>query len=220
MNSRRDTLLRHLTARGGSNGVLAVLSNQVLLGGQLVAIYRDTDEAELRNSGLVLKPKRVAYVDFHHANPDRYKQIGSLPDAAARVLGQFTPGVPAIKTKVLLEPIDQLGRQSGGFIFDAKWTTADIMARVNDGALSLAPVFDDLIADAYPSDDIGEELRNRKVLQDKAVASGRYYFAITPYDEPFTMLEVVPATKTTQLSAIHEVPHESINVDLIWEQAN
>lgn len=220
MNSRRDTLLRHLTARGGSNGVLAVLSNQVLLGGQLVAIYRDTDEAELRNSGLVLKPKRVAYVDFHHANPERYERIGSLPDAAARVLGQFTPGVPAIKTKVLLEPIDQLGRQSGGFIFDAKWTTADIMARVNDGALSLAPVFDDLIADAYPSDDIGEELRNRKVLQDKAVASGRYYFAITPYDEPFTMLEVVPATKTTQLSAIHEVPHESINVDLIWEQAN
>jgi hypothetical protein len=220
MNPRRDTLLRRLTARGGSNGVLAVLSNQVLLGGQLVAIYRDSDEAELRNSDLVLKPKRVAYVDFHHANPERYERIGSLPDAAARVLGQFSPGVPAIKTKVLLEPIDQLGRQSGGFIFDAKWTTADIMARVNDGALSLAPVLDDLIADAYPSDDIGEELRNRKVLQDKAVASGRYYFAITPYDEPFTMLEVVPATKTAQLSAIHEVPHESINVDLIWEQAN
>jgi len=220
MNPRRDTLLRRLTARGGSNGVLAVLSNQVLLGGQLVAFYRDTDEAELRNSDLVLKPKRVAYVDFHHANPERYERIGSLPDAAARVLGQFSPGVPAIKTKVLLEPIDQLGRQSGGFIFDAKWTTADIMARVNDGALSLAPVLDDLIADAYPSDDIGEELRNRKVLQDKAVARGRYYFAITPYDEPFTMLEVVPATKTTQLSAIHEVPHESINVDLIWEQAN
>lgn len=128
--------------------------------------------------------------------------------------------MPAIKTKVLLEPIDQLGRQSGGFIFDAKWTTADIMARVNDGALSLTPVLDDLIADAYPSDDIGEELRKRKVLQDKAVASGRYYFAITPYDEPFTMLEVVPATKATQLSPIHEVPHESINVDLIWEQAN
>jgi hypothetical protein len=220
MNPRRDTLLRRLTARGGCNGVLAVLSNQVLLGGQLVAIYRDTDEAELRNSDLVLKPKRVAYVDFHHANPERYERIGSLPDAAARVLGQFSPGVPAIKTKVLLEPIDQLGRQSGGFIFDAKWTTADIMARVNDGALSLAPVLDDLIADAYPSDDIGEELRNRKVLQDKAVARGRYYFAITPYDEPFTMLEVVPATKATQLSAIHEVPHESINVDLIWEQAN
>lgn len=220
MNPRRNTLLRYQAARGHSNGVLAVLSNQVLLGGQLVAIYRDTDEAELRNSDLVLKPKRVAYVDFHHANPERYERIGSLPDAAARVLGQFSPGVPAIKTKVLLEPIDQLGRQSGGFIFDAKWTTADIMARVNDGALSLAPVLDDLIADAYPSDDIGEELRNRKVLQDEAVASGRYYFAITPYDEPFTMLEVVPATKTTQLSAIHEVPHESINVDLIWEQAN
>jgi len=220
MNPRRNTLLRYQAAHGRSNGVLAVLSNQVLLGGQLVAIYRDTDEAELRNSDLILKPKRVAYVDFHHANPERYERIGSLPDAAARVLGQFSPGVPAIKTKVLLEPIDQLGRQSGGFIFDAKWTTADIMARVNDGALSLAPVLDDLIADAYPSDDIGEELRNRKFLQDKAVASGRYYFAITPYDEPFTMLEVVPATKATQLSPIHEVPHESINVDLIWEQAN
>ena len=91
MNPRRDTLLRYQAARGRSNEVLAVLSNQVLLGGQLVAIYRDTDEAELRDSDLVLKPKRVAYVDFHHANPERYERIGSLPDAATRVLGQFSP---------------------------------------------------------------------------------------------------------------------------------
>ena len=62
-----------------------------------------------------------------------------------------------------------------------------------------------------------EELRSMQARQRRAVARGRYYFAITPHDRPFTMLQVLPASKTSKLSAIHEVPHHSINVDLIWD---
>lgn len=195
-----------------------MLSNQVLLGGQLVAVYGDTDVAALRDDGPGPIPKRVAFVDFHRASPDRYQRIGSLPDAATRILGQFIPGVPAIKTKVLLEPIDRLGRSSGRYCFDAKWTTAGIMARVDGGELSLVPVFSDSLEDDDFGVDGAEELRRMQDRQRRAVASRRYYFAITPHDQPFTMLEVLPATKAAKLSAIQEVPHESIDVDLIWDR--
>lgn len=218
MNPRRNTLLRYTGTRGRSSGVLAVLSNQVLLGGQLVAVYGDADVATLGADGPVPEPKRVAFVDFHRASPDRYQRIGNLPDAAARLLGQISPGVPAIKTKVLLEPIDRLGRHSGRYCFDAKWTTASIMARVDGGELSIVPVF----SDSLEGDDLGadgtEELRSMQARQRRAVARGRYHFAITPHDQPFTMLEVIPASKAAKLSAIHEVAHQSIDVDLIWSR--
>lgn len=218
MNPRRNTLLRYTGTRGRSSGVLAVLSNQVLLGGQLVAVYGDTDVATLRTDGPGPVPKRVAFVDFHRASSNRYQRIGSLPDAATRVLGQFSPGVPAIKTKVLLEPIDRLGRPSGRYCFDAKWTTAGIMARVNGGELSIVPVF----SDSPEDDDLGaegtEELRSMRASQSRAIASGRYHFAITPHDQPFTMLGVLPASKAAKLSAIHEVSHQSIYVDLIRDR--
>jgi hypothetical protein len=217
LNPRRNTLLRSTAARGRSSGVLAVLSNQVLLGGQLVAVYGDADVAALRADGPGPEPRQVAFVDFHHASSDRYQRIGSLANAAARVLGQFSPGVSAIRTKVLLEPIDRLGRPSGRYCFDAKWTTAGIMARVNGGELSIVPVF----SDSPEDDDLGaegtEELRSMQARQSRAIASGRFYFAITPHDQPFTMLEVLPASRAARSSAIHEVSHQSINVDLIWD---
>lgn len=218
MNPRRNTLLRYTGTRGRGSGVLAVLSNQVMLGGQLVAVYDDTDVTALRSDGPRPEPRRVAFVDFHHANSDRYQRIGSLPDAATRILGHISPGVPAIKTKVLLEPIDQLGRHTGRSCFDSKWTTASIMARVDGGELSIVPVF----SDSLEGDDLGadgtEELRSMQARQRRAVARGRHYFAITPHDRPFTMLEVLPASKAAKLSAIHEVPHHSIDVDLIWDR--
>lgn len=218
MNPRRNTLLRFTGTRGRGSGVLAVLSKQVMLGGQLVAVYDDTDVATLRTDGPGPVPRRVAFVDFHRASPDRYQRIGSLPDAATRVLGHISPGVPAIKTKVLLEPIDQLGRHSGRYCFDAKWTTASIMARVEGGELSIVPMF----SDSLEGDDLGadgtEELRTMQARQRRALASRHYYFAITPHDQPFTMLEVLPAAKSAKLSAIHEVAHQSIDVDLIWDR--
>ena len=217
MNPRRNTLLRSTAARGRRNGVLAVLSNQVLLGGQLVAVYGNADVAALRADGPVPEPRRLAFVDFHRASSDRYQRIGSLPDAATRILGHISPGVPAIKTKVLLEPIDSLGRHSGRYCFDARWATASIMARVDGGELSIVPVFSDSLEDADLVADASEELRSMQARQRRAVARGRYYFAITPHDRPFTMLQVLPASKTSKLSAIHEVPHHSINVDLIWD---
>lgn len=218
MNPRRNTLLRYTALRGDSDGVLAVLSNQVLLGGQLVAVYRDGDVATLLANGPGPVPKRVAFVDFHQASPDQYRRIGSLPDAATRVLGQHFSGVPAIRTKVLLEPIDQLGRGSGRYCFDASWTTASIMARVDGGELSLVPVFGDSLEDYRLEADGDEELRSMQADQRQAVARGCYYFAITPHDQPFRMLEILPATKAAELSTIHEVPHESINVDLLWDR--
>lgn len=218
MNPRRDTLLRYTAARSHDNGVLAVLSNQALLGGQLVAIYGDADVATLQSVGPAPEPKRVAFVDFHHASPDHYQRIGRLPDAATRVLGQFSPGVPAIRTKVVLEPIDRLGRHSGRYCFDASWTSASILARVDAGELSIVPVFSDLIEDSELGADGTEELRRMQARQRRAVADGRYYFAITPHDQPFTMLQVLPATTAAELSAIHEVSHQSINVDLIWDR--
>lgn len=218
MNPHRNTLLRYTGTRGRSSGVLTVLSNQALLGGQLVAVYGDADVATLGADGPVPEPKRVAFVDFHRASPDRYQRIGSLPDAATRMLGHISPGVPAIKTKVLLEPIDRLGRHSGRYCFDAKWTTASIMARVGGGELSIVPVF----SDSPEDDDLGaegtEELRSMQARQSRANASGRFYLAITPHDQPCTMLEVIPASKAAKLSAIHEVPHHSIDVDLIWSR--
>lgn len=54
--------------------------------------------------------------------------------------------------------------------------------------------------------------------QRRALEKGRYYFAITPHDQPFTMLEVLPAAKAAKLSAIHEAAHQSIDVDLIWDR--
>ena len=217
MSPRRNALLRSTAARGRCSGVLAVLSNQVMLGGQLVAVYDDTDVTALRSDGPRPEPKRVAFVDFHRASPDRYQRIGSLPDAAARILGHISPGVPAIKTKVLLEPIDRLGRHSGRYSFDAKWTTASIMARVHGGELSIVPVFSDSLEDEDLGADASEELRSMQARQRRAVARGRHYFAITPHDRPFTMLEVLPASRASKLSAIHEVPHHSIDVDLVWD---
>jgi hypothetical protein len=219
MNPRRDSLLRYTAPDGHRTGILAVLSNQAMLGGQLVAVYSDADVAALLDNAQCPAPARVAFVDFHEASPDHYRRIGRLPDAATRVLGQFSPGVPAIRTKVLLEPVDQVGRGSGRYLFDASWTTASIMARVESGELSLVPVWSDSVLD---DPDLGADesdaLRSMQAEHQTAVAQGHYYIAVTPHDEPFTMLEVLPASKASVLSGIHEVPHESIRVDLIWER--
>lgn len=203
---------------GQRTGVLAVLSNQAMWGGQLVAIYTGADVAALLADAQCPAPERVVFVDFHHASTDHYRRIGHLPDAAVRVLGQFSPGVPAIKTKVLLEPIDQLGRGGGRYRFDASWTTASIMAQVESGVLSLVPVMSDCLEDHDLGADDAEELRSMQAEQQKTVAEGRYYFAVTPHDQPFTMLEVLSASKATALSGIHEVPHQSISVDLLWDR--
>ncbi|MFN5011254.1 MAG: hypothetical protein ACK5F5_08540 [Gammaproteobacteria bacterium] len=128
---RRDTLLRYTAPDGHRTGVLAVLSNQAMLGGQLVAIYGDADVAALLADAQCPAPERVVFVDFHEASADHYRRIDRLPDAATRVLGQFSPGVAAIRTKVLLEPIDQVDRGSGRYLFDADWSTVSIMTRVS-----------------------------------------------------------------------------------------
>ena len=92
------------------------------------------------------------------------------------------------------------------------------MARVDDGELSIVPVF----SDSLEGDDRGaggtEELRRMQARRRRAAARGHHYFAITPHDQPFTMLEVLPAAKAAKLSAIHEVAHQSIDVDLIWDR--
>jgi hypothetical protein len=217
MNPRINTLLRYVDPQGRIRGVLAVLTNQVMLGGQLVAMYGDTDVVQLQTTTSAPLPQRVAYVDFFHAATERYQPIGTMPDAATRALGQIAPGVPAIKTKVLLEPIDRLGRHSGDYTFDSEWTTADIMSRVDSGELSIVPVFIDDFGGVELESESDQELRNLQAKQNEAIAREQYYFAISPYDQPFTMLEVVPATRASRLGGIPEVRRESINVDLIWD---
>ena len=217
MNPRCNTILGHTAARGRGGGVLVVLTKQVILGGQLVAIYRDDDVEKLKAKGPAPRPRRVAFVDFHHADPERYERLGSLPDAAERVLGVARGGVPAIKTKVLLEPIDTLGRAAGGYVFDESLTSASILARVRRGGLSLVPVYGDDAGVEGNGPEETEALRTMRAEQKRAVSRKRFYFAVTPHDQPFSMLEVLPATKAAAVSELHEVPHESINVDLIWD---
>ena len=217
MNPKINTLLQYVDPQGRNRGVLVVLTNQVLLGGQLVALYRDTDVIQLQTDTSAPLPLRVVFVDFFHATSERYQPIGTMPDAATRALGQIAPGVPAIKTKVLLEPIDRLGRHSGDYTFDSEWTTADIMSRVDSGELSIVPVFIDDFGGVELESESDQELRNLRAKQNEAIAREQYYFAISPYDQPFTMLEVVPATRASRLGGIPEVRRESINVDLIWD---
>lgn len=215
---RRDTLLRYTAPDGHRTGVLAVLFNQAMLGGQLVAIYGDADVAALLADAQCPAPERVVFVDFHEASADHYRRIDRLPDAATRVLGQFSPGVAAIRTKVLLEPIDQVDRGSGRYLFDADWSTVSIMTRVERGELSIVPVWgDSLLGDPDLGADEADEFRSMKAEQQTMVDQGHHYIAITPHDQPFTMLEVLPASEAAALSGIHEVPHESICVDLIWD---
>jgi hypothetical protein len=216
VNPRRNTLLRHKVTGARGNGVVAVLTNQVFLGGQLVAIYDEADVTALQSDGPAPTPKRIAFVDFLHATADRYQRIGNLVDAASRVLGEFSPGVSAIKSKVLLEPIERSGRNSGRYAFDSTWTTAQIMAQVDRGVLSIVPLFSEQIDVGELGEDIVKEVRTMQARQKRAVASGNYYVAVAPHDDPFRMLELLPAAKAAKLSAIYEVEHQLIDVDLIW----
>ena len=217
MNPRINALLQYVDPQGRNGGVLVVLTNQVLLGGQLVALYRDTDVIQLQTDTSAPLPQRVAFVDFLHATSERYQPIGTMPGAATRALGQIAPGVPAIKTKVLLEPIDRLGRHSGDYTFNAEWNTADIISRVDSGDLSIVPVFIDDFGSVGLESESDQELRNLQAKQSEAIAREQYHFAISPYDQPFTMLEVVPASRVSRLGGIPEVRRETINVDLIWD---
>ena len=86
------------------------------------------------------------------------------------------------------------------------------------GELSIVPVWgDSLLGDPDLGADEADEFRSMKAEQQTMVDQGHHYIAITPHDQPFTMLEVLPASEAAALSGIHEVPHESICVDLIWD---
>ena len=62
MNPRINTLLWYVDPQGRNRGVLVVLTNQVLLGGQLVALYRDTDVIQLQTDTSAPLPQRVTFV--------------------------------------------------------------------------------------------------------------------------------------------------------------
>jgi hypothetical protein len=198
MHPRRSTLLLSTPVKGPDALALVVLTNQVLFGAQLVAIYHPRDTTELLKDVPCPGPQQIAFVDFFQANPDRHRRIGRVPAAAERTLGICSHHVPAIKTKILLELIDAAGRAAGDFVFDETWPTSRILDDVHRGRMSLVPLTLDLVDDqCYEK-------------QSQAVGAGRFYYAITPYDQPLNILEFVPASAGDRAAQIHEVTHSTI----------
>lgn len=210
MHPRRNTLLLSTPVKGPAAQALVVLTNQVLFGAQLVAIYHPRDTAELLLDAPCPRPQQVAFVDFFQASPDQHRRIGRVPAAAERTLGICSHRVPAIKTKILLEPIDADGRATGDYVFDETWPTQRILDDVNEGRMSLVPVIGDILDSPDPDAVSNKSLQLLQAEQQQAVRAGRFYYAITPYDQPLNFLEIAPATAGDRLARIHEVAHQSI----------
>jgi len=217
MHPRRNTLLLSTPVKGPAALALVVLTNQVLFGAQLVAIYHPRDTTELLQDAPCPRPQQVAFVDFFQASPDRYRRIGRVPAAAERTLGICSHRLPAIKTKILLEPIDADGRATGDYVFDETWPTRRIMDDVHHGRMSLVPVFEEVVDSPDLDAASIKSLQLLQAEQRQAVGAGRFYYAITPYDQPLNFLELAPATAGDRLALIHEVAHQSIRASHLLE---